>query len=151
MNSIGWPLNPGLLSVVAFSKPQCTSPIAPCGNAIVNNVIRLVRKCSERPGPRVTATVKSIPHTDTQRSALYLRGVTGKWNMYNTSSPPFSSDIVTARKQLCFNITEKGQMIVSDWYNRILVYTRQYGKNIVFLWKELEHFFFIYCVMNNWL
>ena len=28
---------------------------------------------------------------------------------------------------LCFNITEKGHMIVPDWYNMILVYTRKYG------------------------
>ena len=29
---------------------------------------------------------------------------------------------------LCFNITEKGQMIVRDKFNRILNYTRKFGK-----------------------
>ena len=33
---------------------------------------------------------------------------------------------------LCFNITEKGHMIVPDWYNRILDYTRKYCKNSAF-------------------
>ena len=38
-------------------------------------------------------------------------------------------------RHLCFNITEKGHMIVPDWYNRILDYTRKYCKNSVFQWK----------------
>ena len=33
---------------------------------------------------------------------------------------------------LCFNVTEKGQMIVPDWYNRFLEYSRKYGKNNVY-------------------
>ena len=33
---------------------------------------------------------------------------------------------------LCFNITEKGKMIVPDGYNRTLDYTRKYSKNYVF-------------------
>ena len=33
---------------------------------------------------------------------------------------------------LCFNITEKGYMIVPDLYNMIFEYTRKYGKNNVF-------------------
>ena len=36
---------------------------------------------------------------------------------------------------LCFNITEKGQMIVPDKYNTFLDYTRKYCKNSVFQWK----------------
>ena len=36
---------------------------------------------------------------------------------------------------LCFNITEKGQMILMDWYNRILDYKRKYDGNNVFQLK----------------
>ena len=43
--------------------------------------------------------------------------------------------IIFLNTHLCFAITEKGHMIVPDWYNRILDYTRKYCKNIVFQWK----------------
>ena len=39
---------------------------------------------------------------------------------------------------LCFNITENGQMIVPDWYNRILHDTKKYGKNKVFQYKKTK-------------
>ena len=32
-------------------------------------------------------------------------------------------------EQSCFNIIVKGQMIVPDWYNRILYYNIKYVKN----------------------
>ena len=35
---------------------------------------------------------------------------------------------------LCFNITEKGKMIVLDGYNRILEYTKKYYNNYSFQW-----------------
>ena len=35
-------------------------------------------------------------------------------------------------QHLCFEITEKWQMIVPDLYNRILDYKRKYGKSNVF-------------------
>ena len=44
-------------------------------------------------------------------------------------------NLTTGSSHLCFNITEKGQMIVPDWYNRILDYTRKHGKNNVFQQK----------------
>ena len=40
---------------------------------------------------------------------------------------------------LCFNITEKGQMIVPALYNTILEYTRKYDKNYVFQWNWHEN------------
>ena len=48
----------------------------------------------------------------------------------STPSLPFVSNW-----HLCLNITEKGHMIVADWYNRILDYTRKYRKNNDFQWK----------------
>ena len=42
---------------------------------------------------------------------------------------------ITETDHLCFNITEIGHMIVPDWYNMILDYTRKYSKNSVFQWK----------------
>ena len=38
----------------------------------------------------------------------------------------FSKRCYVLSSHLRFNITEKGQMIVPDWYNRILDYTRKY-------------------------
>ena len=38
-------------------------------------------------------------------------------------------------QHLCFDITEKGQMLVPDWYNRIWDYTKKYRDNSVFQWK----------------
>ena len=43
---------------------------------------------------------------------------------------PSSSD----HPHLFFNITGKGQMIVPDWYNWILDYTKKDGKNKGFQW-----------------
>ena len=40
---------------------------------------------------------------------------------------------------LCFTITEKEHMIVPDWYNRILSYTKTYSKNKVFQLKWHEN------------
>ena len=44
-------------------------------------------------------------------------------NLNNPTQPPI---------HLCLNITEKGHMIVPDWYNKILSYTKTYGKNKFF-------------------
>ena len=44
-------------------------------------------------------------------------------------------DDVLVIQHLCFNITQKGQMIVPDLYNRILDYTSKYCKNCIFKWK----------------
>ena len=46
---------------------------------------------------------------------------------------------IKEKDHLCFNITEKGHMIVLDWYNRILDYTRKYCKNSVFQCKWQEN------------
>ena len=43
-----------------------------------------------------------------------------------------SKSIQLQADNLCFNITEKGKMIVPDWYNKILDYTRKYCGNSVF-------------------
>ena len=43
------------------------------------------------------------------------------------------------RGHLCFTITEKGHLIVPDWYYRILGYTKTYGKNKVFQFKLHEN------------
>ena len=40
--------------------------------------------------------------------------------------------VMNKHSHLSFNITEKGQMKVPDYYNSILEYTRKYGKNNVF-------------------
>ena len=43
------------------------------------------------------------------------------------------------RLHLCFNITEKGQTIVPDWYNRILDSTKKYRKKNVIQSKFNEN------------
>ena len=56
-------------------------------------------------------------------------------NQFNLESlSPIRETSITSVSagHLCFNITEKGQVIVPDRYNRILHYTRKYGENYVF-------------------
>ena len=48
-------------------------------------------------------------------------------------------EIFNSTKHLCFNITEKGQMIVPDLYNTILEYPRKYGKKQFFQWTFHEN------------
>ena len=50
--------------------------------------------------------------------------------------PDHWPDITRRGLHSCFNITEKGQMIEPDWYNRIFGYTKRYDlKKNVLQWK----------------
>ena len=51
------------------------------------------------------------------------------YNTFNTRISVYYTLDVRTSVHLCFNITEKGQMIVPDLYNMILEYTITYGKN----------------------
>ena len=62
------------------------------------------------------------------------------------------NNLLSNLRHLCFNITEKGHMIVQDWYNRILNYARKYCKNSVFskkiAWKSDSIFSSLYILGN---
>ena len=49
---------------------------------------------------------------------------------------------------LFFNDIEKGQMIVPDWYNKILDYPKKYGTNKAFQWKYHENMIQYFLVVN---
>ena len=78
-----------------------------------------------------------IAITITSRFQTYqlIPAISSNFQPFQAISSNFKPIPAISGWHLFFNITEKGQMIVPDWYNRILDYTRKYGFDCVFQLK----------------